>query len=278
MGKSTPPLLKSSTWRCAARTGALPPKLAPLYGTPEELVRGINEEYGRLLHDSKPIEYVYKNEYARHMLSTYGDSFSTQFEYPIRDSWADIITVTEDTGISVVEIKTERDTPARLGTQVSDYRRLTPHVSLLVGSNDTGKYAGACEELGIPELTFSILEGIQTPVRAPEPITHAHTDPTTIINYLRDKEQQQTLKLLGATPAGPETSNIIRWRRNKELLLEYPAHVLWETASSVALDSRHIPDYTYDLLMVAPAPLSACLLQVAPNRPQCDRLAGLLVK
>lgn len=212
------------------------------------------------------------------MLSTYWDSFSIQFEYPIGDSWADIITVTEDMGINVVEIKTERDTPARLGTQVSDYRRLTPHVSLLVGDKDTEKYTNAREELGIPTLTFSISEGIQTPMHATEPITHAHTDPNTIISYLRDKEQQQALKLLGATPAGSETSNIIRWRRNKELLLEYPAHVLWETASSVALDSRRIPDYAYDLLMVAPAPLSACLLQVAPNRPQCDRLAGLLVK
>jgi hypothetical protein len=278
MGKSTPALLRSSTWRYAAKTGALPPKLAPLYQSPEELVRAINEEYGRLLHNSKPIEYVYKNEYARHMLSVYWDSFSIQFEYPVGDSWADIITVTEDTGISVVEIKTERDTPARLGTQVSDYRRLTPHASLLVSGNDTEKYARACEELGIPALTFSISEGIQTPARTPEPITHAHTDPTTIISYLRDKEQQQALKLLGATPAGPETSNITRWRRNKELLLGYPAHVLWEAASSVALDSRRIPDYAYDLLMVAPAPLTACLLQVAPNRPQCDRLAGLLVK
>ena len=278
MGKSTPPLLRSSTWRCAARTGALPPKLAPLYATSEELVCAINEEYGRLLHDSKPIEYVYKNEYARHLLSTYWDSFSIQFEYPIGDSWADIITVTEDMGISVVEIKTERDTPARLGTQVSDYRRLTPHVSLLVSGGDTEKYAGACEELGIPALTFSILEGIQTPLHTPEPVTHAHTGPNTIINYLRDKEQQQTLKLLGATPAGTETSNIIRWRRNKELLLEYPAHVLWEAASSVTLDSRRIPDYFYDLLMVAPAPLTACLLQITPNRPQCDRLARLLVK
>lgn len=278
MGKSTPPLLRLSTWRCTARTGVLPPKLAPLYQSPEELARGINEEYGRLLHDSKPIEYIYKNEYARHMLSTYWDSFSIQFEYPVGDSWADIITVTEDTGISVVEIKTERDTPARLGTQVSDYRCLTPHVSLLVSNNDTEKYAGTCEELGAPALTFSILEGIQTPVRTPEPVTHAHTDPNTIISYLRDKEQQQTLKLLGAAPAGTETSNIIRWRRNKELLLEYPAHVLWETASSIALESRHIPDYLYDLLMVAPAPLTGCLLPVAPNRPQCDRLAGLLVK
>ena len=278
MGKSTPALLRSSTWRCAARTGALPPKLAPLYATPEELVCAINEEYGRLLHDSKPIEYIYKNEYARHMLSTYWGSFSIQFEYPIKESWADIITVTEDIGINVVEIKTERDTPARLGAQVSDYRRLTPHVSLLVGGNDTERYAGACEELGVPALTFSVLEGIQTPVRTPEPVTHAHTEREAIINYLRDKEQQQALKLLGATPAGPETSNIIRWRRNKELLLEYPAHVLWETASSVALDSRRTPGYVYDLLMVAPAPLTACLLQVAPNRPQCDRLAGLLVK
>lgn len=278
MGKSTPPLLRSSTWRYAARTGALPPKLAPLYQSPEELARGINEEYGRLLHDSKPIEYIYKNEYARHMLSTYWDSFSIQFEYPVGDSWADIITVTEDTGISVVEIKTERDTPARLGTQVSDYRCLTPHVSLLVSNNDTEKYASTCEELGAPALTFSILEGIQTPVRTPEPVTHTRTDPNTIISYLRDKEQQQALKLLGATPAGAETSNIIRWRRNKELLLEYPAHVLWEVASSVALDSRRIPGYFYDLLMVAPSPLTACLLQVAPNRPQCDRLAGLLVK
>ena len=278
MGKSTPPLLRSSTWRCAARTGVLPPKLAPLYKSPEELVRGINEEYGRLLHDSKPIEYVYKNEYARHLLSTYWDSFSIQFEYPVEDSWADIITVTEDTGINVVEIKTERDTPARLGAQVSDYRRLTPHVSLLVSGNDTEKYAGACEELGIPALTFSVLEGIQTPVRTPEPVTHAHTDPNTIINYMRDKEQQQALKLLGAIPAGTETANIIRWRRNKELLLEYPAHVLWEAASSVALGFRRVPGYFYDLLMVAPAPLTACLLQVAPNRPQCDRLAGLLVK
>lgn len=212
------------------------------------------------------------------MLSTYWNSFSIHFEYPIRDSWADIITVTEDMGINVVEIKTERDTLARLGTQVSDYRRLTPHVSLLVGGNDTEKYAGACEELGIPALTFSISEGIQTPVHATEPVTHAHTDPNTIISYLRDKEQQQALKLLGAVPVGKEISNIIRWRRNKELLLEYPAHVLWEAASSVALDSRRMPDYLYDLLMVAPAPLTACLLQVAPNRPQCDRLAGLLVK
>ena len=54
--------------------------------------------------------------------------------------------------------------------------------------------------------------------------------------------------------------------------------MLWEAASSVALDSRRIPGYFYDLLMVAPAPLTGCLLQVAPNRPQCDRLAGLLVK
>ena len=212
------------------------------------------------------------------MLSTYWDSFSIQFEYPIGDSWADIITVTEDTGINVVEIKTERDTPARSGMQISDYRRLTPHVSLLVSGNDTEKYAGACEELGIPALIFSVLEGIQTPLHTPEPITRAHIDPNTIINYLRDKEQQQALKLLGATPAGPETSNIIRWRRNKEMLLEYPAHMLWEAASSVALDSRRILGYFYDLLMVAPAPLTACLLQVAPNRPQCDRLAGLLVK
>ena len=212
------------------------------------------------------------------MLSTYWNSFSIHFEYPIRDSWADIITVTEDMGINVVEIKTERDTLARLGTQVSDYRRLTPHVSLLVGGNDTEKYAGACEELDLPALTFSISEGIQTPVHATEPVTHAHTDPNTIISYLRDKEQQQALKLLGSVPVGKEISNIIRWRRNKELLLEYPAHVLWEAASSVALDSRRMPDYLYDLLMVAPAPLTACLLQVAPNRPQCDRLAGLLVK
>ena len=195
MGKSTPPLLRSSTWRCTARTGVLPPKLAPLYQSPEELARGINEEYGRLLHDSKPIEYIYKNEYARHMLSTYWDSFSIQFEYPVGDSWADIITVTEDTGISVVEIKTERDTPARLGTQVSDYRCLTPHVSLLVSNNDTEKYASTCEELGIPALTFSTR-------RHPNTSTH----PRTRNPHAHRPQHNNQLPKGQRTAASPETT------------------------------------------------------------------------
>lgn len=276
MGKSTPPLLRSSTWRHVAKTGELPSGLVGAGLSKEFLVEKIWDDYLKLSTDIKPVEYVYKNEYASQLLKNHPENLCIQFEYPISDSWGDIVVVT-DNGIQAVEIKTKRDTPNRLATQISDYKRLTPDVHLMVDSHEAGKYSDICVHNNIGLMVLDVDDKKFSTIRESNLDEYSLLDQGVLIDLLRDKEQQQVITLLGDTPYGSETANILRWRQNRNMLYQYDVKDLYDAVSYVVAQSRSIPQYLMNFLDSCPAPLIAALLQVFPNRPQCERIARVLL-
>lgn len=275
MGKSTPVLLRSSTWRHAAKTGELPRNLGETGLRKKFLVEKIWDDYLQLSTDSKPVEYVYKNEYASQLLNNHPENLCIQFEYPISDSWADILIIT-DQGIRVIEIKTKRDKPNRLSTQISDYKKLTPNVSLMVDTHDVDKYSDICIHNNIGLITLDIEDKKFSPIQEGSSDDYSLLDQGTLIDLLRDKEQQQVIRFLGDTPYGAETANILRWRQNRNMLYQYDIKDLYGAVSYVVAQSRSIPQYLINLLKSCP-PLIAALLQVSPNRPQCERIGRILL-
>lgn len=276
MGKSTPPLLRSSTWRHVAKTGELPRNLDETGLHKKFLVEKILNDYLKLSTDNKPIEYVYKNEYASQLLKNHPENLCIQFEYPVGDSWADILVITNQ-GIQVVEIKTKRDTPNRLATQISDYRKLTPNVSLMVDTHDVDKYSDICTQNHIGLLALAVEDKKFSNMREGSLDDYSLLERGVLIDLLRDKEQQQVITLLGDTPYGSEAANILRWRQNRNMLCQYNIKDLYDAVSYVVTQSRSIPQYLMNLLESCPAPLIAALLQVFPNRPQCERIARILL-
>lgn len=276
MGKSTPVLLRSSTWRHAAKTGELPRNLGETGLRKKFLVEKIWDDYLQLSTDSKPVEYVYKNEYASQLLNNHPENLCIQFEYPISDSWADILIIT-DQGIRVIEIKTKRDTPNRLSTQISDYKKLTPNVSLMVDTHEIGKYSDICTQNNIGLSALDVEDKTFSNIREESLGDYSLLERGVLIDLLRDKEQQRVIRFLGGTPYGSETANILRWRQNRNMLYQYDVNDLYDAVSYVVAQSRSIPQYLMNLLESCPAPLIAALLQVFPNRPQCERIARILL-
>lgn len=276
MGKSTPVLLRSSTWRHVARTGELPRNLGETGLHKKFLVERIWDDYLQLSTDSKPVEYVYKNEYASQLLDNHPENLCIQFEYPVSDSWADILIITNQ-GIQIVEIKTKRDTPNRLATQISDYRKLTPNVSLMVDTHDVDKYSDICTQNNIGLLALGVEDHKFSNMREESLDNYSLLKRGVLIDLLQDKEQQQVITLLGDTPYGSETANILRWRQNKNMLYRYDVQSLYDVTSHVIAQSRSIPQYLINLLKSCPTPLTAALLQVSPNRPQCERIGRILL-
>lgn len=276
MGKSTPVLLRSSTWRHAAKTGELPRNLGETGLRKKFLVEKIWDDYLQLSTDIKPVEYVYKNEYASQLWNNHPENLCIQFEYPISDSWADILIITTQ-GIRVVEIKTKRDTPNRLSTQISDYKKLTPNVSLMIDSHEVGKYSDICVNNNIGLLALNVEDNKFSNIRDGSLDDYSLLDQGVLIDLLRDKEQQQVIRVLGDTPYGAETANILRWRQNRNMLYQYDIKDLYNAVSYVVAQSRSIPQYLINLLESCPTPLTAALLQVSPNRPQCERIGRILL-
>ena len=276
MGKSTPVLLRSSTWRHAAKTGELPRNLGETGLRKKFLVEKIWDDYLQLSTDSKPVEYVYKNEYASQLLNNHPENLCIQFEYPISDSWADILIIT-DQGIRVIEIKTKRDTPNRLSTQISDYKKLTPNVSLMVDTHEVGKYSDICTQNNIGLSALDIEDKKFSNIREGSLDDYSLLDQGVLIDFLRDKEQRRVIRFLGDTPYGSETANILRWRQNRNMLYQYDVNDLYDAVSYVVAQSRSIPQYLINLIDSCPTPLTAALLQVYPNRPQCERIGRILL-
>ncbi len=276
MGKSTPVLLRSSTWRHVAKTGELPRNLAETGLHKKFLVERIWDDYLQISSDIKPIEYLYKNEYASHLLNNHPKNLCIQFEYPVSDSWADILIIT-DQGIRVVEIKTKRDTPNRLSTQISDYKKLTPNISLMADTHEVGKYSDICIHNNIGLSALAVEDKTFSNIREGSLDDYSLLEHGVLIDLLRDKEQQRVIRFLGGTPYGSETANILRWRQNRNMLYQYNIKELYDAVSYVVAQSRSIPQYLMNLLESCPAPLIASLLQVFPNRPQCERIARILL-
>ena len=276
MGKSTPPLLRSSTLRHVAKTGELPRNLDETGLHKKFLVEKIWDDYLQISGDSKPIEYIYKNEYASQLLNNHPENLCIQFEYPVGDSWADILVIT-DQGIQVVEIKTKRDTPNRLATQINDYKKLTPNVSLMVDTHDVDKYSDICTQNNIGLLALAVEDKKFSNMREGSLDDYSLLEHGVLIDLLRDKEQQQVITLLDDTPYGSGAANILRWRQNRNMLCQYDVKDLYDAVSFVVAQSRSIPQYLMNLLESCPVPLIAALLQVFPNRPQCERIARILL-
>ena len=209
-------------------------------------------------------------------MNNHPENLCIQFEYPVGDSWADILVIT-DQGIQVVEIKTKRDTPNRLETQISDYKKLTPNVSLMVDTHDVDKYSDICTQNNIGLLALAVEDKKFSNMREESLDDYSLLKRGVLIDLLRDKEQQQVIRLLGDTPYGSETANILRWRQNRHMLYQYDVKDLYDAVSYVVTQSRSIPQYLINLLDSCPAPLIAALLQVFPNRPQYERIARALL-
>lgn len=210
------------------------------------------------------------------MLNNHPENLCIQFEYPVGDSLADILVIT-DQGIQVVEIKTKRDTPNRLETQISDYKKLTPDVSLMVDTHDVDKYSDICNQNNIGLLALAVENKKFSNIREESLDNYSSLKRGVLIDLLRDKEQQQVITLLGDTPYGSGAANILRWRQNRNMLCKYNVKDLYDAVSFVVAQSRSIPQYLMNLLESCPAPLIAALLQVFPNRPQCERIARILL-
>ena len=61
------------------------------------------------------------------------------------------------------------------------------------------------------------------------------------------------------------------------MLCQYDVKDLYDAVSYVVAQSRSIPQYLMNLLKSCPSALKAALLQVSPNRPQCERIRRILL-
>lgn len=140
-------------------------------------------------------EYVYKNELIKLLLKKYGTKNTVYFsEFRIGNSIADITMFNGES--KAFEIKTEYDSPKRLGKQLEDYKLLFDKVYLVVPENKLADYIDSIETTtGVIVLSKNKGRVILKEVK------HAEQNPIfdseVLISCLRTSEYKNIVSALG---------------------------------------------------------------------------------
>ena len=176
------------------------------------------------------------------------------------------------------EIKTERDSLARLPRQVENYRRAYPQVTVVTTLERVSEVA----EVVPPQVGISALadwEEVHTghryvgiePVRCAQRCTD-ELEVDAMTSSMRTVEPGYALEGLGVEP-------VVRgcaWTRNREALAEYVPAEIDQVLSGAIYRNRVLLPHQVEILEAAPAALSARIQKFLPNKTQARRIMRAL--
>lgn len=169
---------------------------------------------------------------------------------------------------SVYEIKSERDSLARLSNQITNYKRVFATVNVIVSEDHVdGVRRILPSDVGIMKLTprFQISQ-VREAVDAPE-----RTCPISIFESLRSAEAIEVLKSLGIT--APEVSNIERHGMLRSLFSNLNTVDVHREMVRVLRRSRSLATLG-DLVTRLPSSLQAAALSISVRRSDHDRIVS----
>lgn len=223
--------------------------------------------------DKNPREYEFKNELLRDVLSDGWDTATVQFEQPCRDVRADMVVYYPRGGAHAYEIKTGRDSLARLPQQVETYQRAYPKVTVVTTPERVSEVAKVVP----PQVGISVLDGWMTAdwedrlgileIR-PAQLYTEKLDADVMTAHLRTAEAPQAVAELGCEPA----KGAYKWTRNREILAEHDTVKVAEVVSAVICRNRALKPHQLDLLDKVPVALAARIVKFGMNKVQARRL------
>lgn len=169
---------------------------------------------------------------------------------------------------TVYEIKSERDTLARLHNQIENYKRVFATVNVIV----SGKQLDAVSELlprdvGIMRLSKRFqISIVRDALECPERIC-----PIAVFETLRTVEAVQILEALGVSV--PEVPNTMRHAALRDLFAELDPVVLHREFVRTLKQSRNLAPLS-DLVDELPHSLHAAALSVPVRKNDHERLVG----
>lgn len=242
-----------------------------------EVVQGVYEHNVRPVRC--PLEYEFKNELVRSVFSGGWDfPVAVQLEQPCGASRADMVAYYAYGCAHAYEIKTERDSLARLPGQVENYRRAYPQVTVVTTLERVSEVA----EVVPPQVGISALadwEEVHTgrryvgiePIRCAQRCTD-ELEVDAMTSSMRTVEPGYALEGLGVEP-------VVRgcaWTRNREALAEYVPAEIDQVLSGAIYRNRVLLPHQVEILEAAPAALSARIQKFLPNKTQARRIMRAL--
>ena len=246
-----------------------------------DVLERINAARGRKLTLGEVVQGVYefKNELVRSVFSGGWDfPVAVQLEQPCGASRADMVAYYAYGCAHAYEIKTERDSLARLPRQVENYRRAYPQVTVVTTLERVSEVA----EVVPPQVGISALadwEEVHTgrryvgiePVRCAQRCTD-ELEVDAMTSSMRTVEPGYALEGLGVEP-------VVRgcaWTRNREALAEYVPAEIDQVLSGAIYRNRVLLPHQVEILEAAPAALSARIQKFLPNKTQARRIMRAL--
>ena len=215
----------------------------------------------RALASNYRCEYVYKNEIIKELLSKYGTKNTAIFnEFKVCNSIADIAFFNGES--KAFEIKTDLDTPKRLGKQIADYQRIFDKCYIVIPDD---KYEQYCDVVA-PEIGIITLSNKGRSINLEEKraaIKNDTIDVDVLINILRtDEYKRLIIEECGYLPSVPGYNmygacrelmygisthklksffrDIVKERKNNTTLLKNTPSELRQLCLSLGLDKRGI--------------------------------------
>lgn len=215
----------------------------------------------RALASNYRCEYVYKNEIIKELLSKYGTKSTAVFnEFKVGNSIADIAFFNGES--KAFEIKTDLDTPKRLGKQIADYQRIFDKCYIVIPDD---KYEQYCDVVA-PEIGIITLSKKGRSINLEErraAIKNDTIDVDMLINILRtDEYKRLIIEECGYLPSVPGHDmygacrelmygisthklksffrDVVKERKNNTALLKNTPSELRQLCLSLGLDKRGI--------------------------------------
>lgn len=215
----------------------------------------------RALVSNYRCEYVYKNEIIKELLKKYGTKNTSVFnEFKAGNSIADLAFFNGES--KAFEIKTDLDTPKRLGKQIADYQRVFDKCHIVI-PND--KYEQYCDAVA-PEIGIITLSKIGSRINLEEKraaINNDTIDVDVLLNILHTDEYKRLIieeygylpsvsgynmygacrELMYGIPTYKLKSffrDVVKGRRNNTALLRKAPSELRQLCLSLGLDEKGI--------------------------------------
>lgn len=215
----------------------------------------------RALVSNYRCEYVYKNEIIKELLKKYGTKSTSVFnEFKAGNSIADLAFFNGES--KAFEIKTDLDTPKRLGKQIADYQRVFDKCHIVI-PND--KYEQYCDAVA-PEIGIITLSKIGRRINLEEKraaINNDTIDVDVLLNILHTDEYKRLIieeygylpsvsghnmygacrELMYGIPTYKLKSffrDVVKGRRNNTALLKKAPSELRQLCLSLGLDEKGI--------------------------------------
>jgi len=168
----------------------------------DSYARYLNKIYSTISKEYR-CEYVYKNELLGHLIRQYGTKETSAYnEFCVGNSIVDIALFNGES--KAFEIKTEYDTPKRLGKQIEDYKKIFDRCYIVIPIEKENVYSRlpVDESTGIIALKRENGRIYLMPVR--EAKYNANIDVEIMMSCLRTKEYESIVSsYLGSLPKIP---------------------------------------------------------------------------